>query len=390
MNKIKNKKVVVGMSGGVDSSVAAALIKKQGYSVIGVFLKFWQPPHAISCKISENSCCNMESLRKAREVAEILDIPFYVFDVSAKFKKEIVDYYIEEYKNGRTPNPCVKCNKLIKFGWLLDKARELGAEYVATGHYARLRREILNPKHKIINKSKISNNKFQTISLLNAKDAEKDQTYFLWQLSQEQLKHILFPIGDYKKSEIRKLAKKFKLPTAEKKDSQDVCFVPNNDNKKFLKYYLSHNKPGKIVNISGNMLGKHQGLYNFTIGQRHGLKNIQIKDKNNQFVPAYVIKIDSEKNQIVVGRKQDLYRQTLTASNTNWISPLYTLHLKPYTYFHCYAKIRYGSKLANVTVKLGKNKKIAIMFNIAQQAITPGQSVVFYYKNELIGGAIID
>jgi tRNA-specific 2-thiouridylase len=305
MLKNNNIKIVVGMSGGVDSSAAAALLKKQGFSVIGVFLKFWSPPRALAhadCKADfcrlpeENSCCNMESLRRAREVAEILDIPFYVFDVSAKFKKEIVDYYIEEYKNGRTPNPCVKCNKLIKFGWLLDKAKELGAEYVATGHYARTRTYANKQFSADLGGSR----------LLKAVDEKKDQTYFLWQLNQDQLQHILFPLGDYKKSEVRVLAKKFKLPVAEKKDSQDVCFVPNNDNKKFLKYFLPDNKPGKIVDGFGKVLGSHQGLYNYTIGQRHSLKNIQIKDKNNQFVPAYVVKIDSKNNQIVIGQEKDL------------------------------------------------------------------------------------
>ncbi len=402
MLKNNKKAVVVGMSGGVDSSVAAALLKQQGYFVIGVFLKFWSPPkaqicadkHTNSCRLSENSCCNMESLRQAREVANQLDIPFYVFDVSAKFKKEIVDYYLDEYKNGRTPNPCVKCNKLIKFGWLREKANQLGAEYVATGHYARVVSELKNQKSKI----KIIT---KNLKLLKARDRNKDQSYFLWQLSQNQLGHILFPIGDYKKSEIRQLAQKLHLSVASKKDSQDICFIPNNKNAEFLKYYLSKScKPGDIVDRSGTKLGQHRGLYCYTIGQRHDLNNIQIKDNNNRFVPAYVIKIDAKNNRIVVGAESDLYQKKLIASNINWINPTYPLFADPrladslrlttYGFIRCRAKIRYGSKAAECLLKLGKNKKIDIIFKDTQRAITSGQSIVFYKTKELIGGAIIE
>lgn len=371
-----NNKVVVGMSGGVDSSVAAALLKKQGYFVIGVFLKFWSSPKRICannntdlCGLSENSCCNMESLRQAREVTNQLDIPFYVFDVSAKFKKVIVNYYLNEYKNGRTPNPCVKCNKLIKFGWLMEKAKQLGAEYVATGHYARVAREI---------------------KLLKAKDAKKDQSYFLWQLSQNQLKHILFPIGDYKKPETRELARKFKFLVASKKDSQDVCFIPNNKNAEFLKHYLSKScQAGDIVDCSGKKLGRHRGLYCYTIGQRHNLDNIQIKGDNNQFVSAYVTRIDVKNNRVIVGAESDLYQKKLVAGNINWINSAYGLKLVADNYITCRAKIRYGAKATECLIKLGKNKKIDIIFKDTQRAITSGQSIVFYKNTELIGGAII-
>lgn len=397
---INKPKVVVGMSGGVDSSVAAALLKKQNYNVIGVFLKFWTDPFC-SGKSKENTCCNQEALLQARKVALMLDIPFYVLDVSKEFKKSVVDYYIDEYQNGRTPNPCVECNKFIKFGWLLDKAKELGAEFIATGHYTRIKSSEQNfssqttPKKRFafLGSHLVQKNSLPRFSLQNSKDTNKDQTYFLWQLNQEQLKHVLFPIGDYKKPEIRDLARKFKLPTAEKKESQGICFIPDRDNVGFLSRHIEKlAKPGKIVDVDGNILGKHKGLAYYTIGQRHGLEGIQLKVSGG-IPPAYVVKLNIEKNQLIVGEEKDLYQKELTAEKVNWIDPTINNQLST---INCEAKIRYGhpankcqvSSVKSIEGVIGQNK-IKVIFEKPQRAITPGQSIVFYKKDELIGGGII-
>ena len=363
--RTKNSRIVVAISGGVDSSVAAALLKKKNYDVVGIFLKFWSPyAKAASDKTTrrENICCNQEALFSARQVAAKLEIPFYVLDVSKEFKREVVDYYIREYENGRTPNPCVVCNKKIKFGWLMEKAKELGAKYLATGHYAR-----------------IKNNK-----LLKAKDKKKDQTYFLWQLSQDQLKHILFPIGDYTKQEVRALAKKFGLHVAEKRESQDICFIEKGKNNDFLAHYARKLlKPGKIVDSKGKLLGIHKGSVFYTLGQRHGLTGIQLKRQTGGFEPAYVIKLEPGKNRVIIGSKRDLYNNKLEVKNINLLS-------KWPTVLACQASIRYGHPAESCRItKLLNCRQIKVVFDKPQCAITPGQSIVFYKGNEVIGGGII-
>ncbi len=350
MKKNNNKtKVVVAISGGVDSSVAAVLLKRADFDVVGVFMKFWKEG-----KTGENRCCSTESEKLARLVAKKIDIPFYVINCEKEFKKEVVDYFLREYKKGNTPNPCVVCNKEIKFGFLIERALKIGADFIATGHYA------------IIKNGK----------LLKSRDKEKDQSYFLWQLNQKQLSRILFPVGGYTKTEIRKLAKKFRLPTAKTQESQEICFVPATIND-FLKKYLK-TKPGDIVDKKGNILGKHQGLYFYTIGQRKGLGVNQ--------GPYYVVGKALKKNILIVSKNEkDLLGKELIAKNVNWISGKQVkLPLK------IKAKIRYKHESADAVIKNFEKGKTKVIFAKPQKAITPGQSVVFYKNQELLGGAIID
>ena len=340
--KEKNKKVIIAMSGGIDSSVSAALLKRAGFDVIGVFMKFW----ADGPKSVINRCCTLESEKRARLVAQKLDIPFYVFNFKKEFKKKVVDYFLAGYRAGRTPNPCVACNKEIKFGLLFKKILSLNADYIATGHYARLRRG----------------------RLLRGKDKNKDQSYFLWKLNQKILKHTLFPVGDYTKTEVRKLAKKFNLPVLNIPESQEVCFIQTTT-ADFLKKYLKL-KPGKIINAKGAMIGKHQGLWFYTIGQRKGIGFSK--------GPFYVLDKDIKKNTLIVTKNEkDLYKKELIVKNVNWASEI-KFPLK------VMAKIRYRHKLASAVVD--KNK---VIFTKPQRAITPGQSVVFYKGQELLGGGVI-
>lgn len=349
------KKIVVAMSGGVDSSVAAALLKKQGFDVVGIFMKFWKDGQS-----SENRCCSVESEKLARLVAKEIGIPFYVLNVEKEFKKKVVDYFLKEYKKGNTPNPCVVCNKEIKFGFLIKKALSLGVDYIATGHYA----QIKNGR------------------LFKGKDDAKDQAYFLWQLNQNQLKHVLFPVGEYIKPEVRKLAKKFKLPTAETPESQEVCFIKNTTTD-FLKKYLKI-KSGKIIDKTGKVLGEHQGLWFYTIGQRKSLEVPQ--------GPWYVVNKDFKNNILIVSRDlKDLNRKELVASNINWINPQ-KLPL------NAEVKIRYKAEPVKAKIiSMGKNplaslsaSKLKVIFAKSQRAITPGQSVVFYKGKELLGGGVIE
>lgn len=327
------KRVVVAMSGGVDSSVAAALLKKQGFDVVGVFMKFLS---------KDNKCCSSDSERMARLVAKRLDIPFYVLNFEKEFKKKVIDYFIAEHRKGRTPNPCVVCNKEIKFGLLIKKALSLKADYIATGHYA-------------INDD----------GLFMAKDKNKDQSYFLWQLDKNILKRVLFPIGNYTKDEVRKLARKFKLATAEAKESQEICFV--NGLNTFLQRHLK-NKPGNFIDKKGNILGRHQGLWFYTIGQRKGINLSQ--------GPYYVISKNLKNNTITISKdKNDLLKNSLSLKNINWLSKKLPIRVK----------IRYRSDFAPATIT-GK----VLKFNKSQRAVTPGQSAVFYKGKELIGGGIID
>ena len=365
MDKIRRKnaqKVVVAMSGGVDSSVAAALLKGAGFDVMGIFMKFWAEPKK-SESAGFNRCCSLEAERRARKVAKILKIPFYVFNFEKEFKKKIVDYFLAEYKKGQTPNPCVTCNKEIKFGLLLEKALRLDADFVATGHYARLWQE--NPKSK---------NQNPKIRLLNANDKEKDQSYFLWQLNQKQLKHILFPAGDYTKSEVRNLAKKFKLPVLKARKSVEICFIQTTIND-FLARHLKQ-EPGKInyssPDVEQQIIGQHRGLWFYTIGQRKGI--------GLAGGPYYVLDKDLKKNLLIVTKKEkDLYKKELQVRNVNWISgnvPKLPLIVK--------AKIRYRHKAATAIISRRlKSKVYSLKFKVAQRAITPGQSVVFYSPAEV-------
>jgi tRNA-specific 2-thiouridylase len=379
MDKIRRKnaqKVIVAMSGGIDSSVAAALLKRAGFDIIGVFMKFWTEPEKNGLIGAWNKCCSPEAEKRARKVAKNLKIPFYVFNFEKEFKKRIVDYFLKGYKEGITPNPCVVCNKEIKFGLLLEKALALNADFVATGHYAR---KIQNPKGARQGGRAAGGLESEILKLYKGRDKEKDQSYFLWQLNQKRLRHILFPVGNYTKTQVKKLAKKFKLPvfiSREIPESQEICFIQTTIND-FLKRHLKL-KPGQIVDTKGKILGQHQGLAFYTIGQRKGIKL--------SGGPYYVLDKKLKKNLLIVTKNEkDLYKKELIVKKVNWISgkePKLPLRVK--------AKIRYRHQpaLAVITHSL-KSKVYSLRFNQPQRAITPGQSVVFYRGLELLGGGII-
>ncbi len=343
-------KVVVAMSGGVDSSVAAAFLKEQGHEVIGITMQVWPS------KKSFGGCCSLEAVNDAKRVADQLGIPHYTLNFRDVFKDKVIDNFIEEYKNGRTPNPCIRCNQFIKFDHLWRKARELGARFVATGHYAR----IVNFK------------------LLKGKDPKKDQAYVLYMMNQESLAHSLFPLGDLTKDEVRKMAKDLGLPVAEKEESQEICFVEDDDYGRFLKeVYPEAVKPGPILDRDGNILGMHGGIAFYTLGQRKGIGA-------HKGLPKYVIQIDREKNAIVIGGQEDTLGNEVAAGQVNYVSGE-----APSAPLDVTAKIRYNSPEAKaVLYPLGEGKA-KVEFKQPQRAITPGQSVVFYKGDEVIGGGII-
>lgn len=352
-NMRKLNKAVVAMSGGVDSSVAAVLLKRVNFNVIGVFMKL------------ADSSRFKEAERRAKKIAKILNIPFLSLDLRKEFKKRVIDYFLKEYKKGNTPNPCVACNKKIKFGLLLEKALALEADFVATGHYAK-KQKTENRKQKIEYK------------LLRAKDKNKDQSYFLWQLNQNQLKHILFPLGNYTKTQVKQMAKIWNLPVLEK-ESQEICFIPKSLDQ-FLESKLKAKK-GKILTLEDKTIGEHKGLASYTIGQRKG---IELPGG-----PFYVVAKDFKRNTLIVTsffNDKVLFGKSLLVKNVNWISPPPKfgggLKIK--------AQIRYGHKPVSATItKKIKEGKIELIFSKSQRAITPGQSVVFYQGQELLGGGII-
>jgi len=366
----KKKKVIVAMSGGVDSSIAAALLEKNGFEVIGAFMKFWRLPISLKNKEKiirhENKHRFLEAEERARAVAGALNIPFYVFDFSKEFKKEVVDYFLKEYQLGRTPNPCVVCNKEIKLGLLLKKLPFLDADYIATGHYVRL----ISQNLKKTSRNRSSN--FKIFKILKGKDKSKDQSYFLWRLNQRILSRVLFPLGEYKKEEVRKLAQKFKLPNYNAPESQEICFIQTTVNdflKKFIKF-----RPGKIIDDKKRVVGTHQGLWFYTIGQRKGIGISSNK-------PYYVLDKDVKRNLIIVTQdERKLFKRGLITKDINWI-------LKPLERFpfKLEVKIRYKNNPVSATI-IKENK---IIFDKPQRAVTPGQSVVFYKKQELLGGGII-
>ncbi len=348
------KTVVVAMSGGVDSSLTAALLKNQGYEVVGVTMQLE------SDNFHERSCCSSKEIEDAAAVAEKLGIKFHVVDFREDFKKNVINYFVAEYLNGKTPNPCVRCNKKIKFGKLFGFAESLKADFLATGHYARIVFE---------------DGRFK---LKKAKDFYKDQSYVLYNLTAEQLKKILFPLGEFSKNETRAMAEKLNLHVAHKKDSQDICFIPNNDYKNFLQNFAPSAdalQAGEIEDTSGKILGHHNGIANYTIGQRKGL-GISAE------CPLYVVKLDAENGKVIVGKSGEVFSKSLSVTNVHWI-------YKPDLSETLQAKIRYGFKTGECTITEFKNF-LKVEFLEKQRAVTPGQSIVFYDNDELIGGGIID
>jgi tRNA-specific 2-thiouridylase len=368
----RKSRVIVAMSGGVDSSVAAALLKKQGYEVIGIFMKLWSEEASRTDLIRENICCSAEAAAAARGVANKLGIPFYVINLRKEFKETVVDDYIREYEAGRTPNPCVICNRDIKGEILIRRVLGLEGDFLATGHYARLKMgEIKNQK---------SNIKHKKYYLYQGKDLNKDQTYFLWTLTQEKLSKMLFPVGDLIKPQVRTIAKKLELPTAERKESQGNCFIPDRDVCGFLRRHAKKlTKPGPIYDTQGHKLGLHAGLINYTIGQKERLGLGGPRS-------YYVVKLDSRKNVLIVGDEDDLYRKKLIVTNLNWINSE-TSHQKFLS--NIGGRIRYGHPIETCSVKILKNKA-EVTFENSQRAITPGQSIVFYERLKVLGGGVID
>lgn len=346
MASVKGKKVYIGMSGGVDSSVSAALLKKEGYEVIGVFIKVWQPDW-ITCTWKED---RLDAMR----VAAKLDIPFITLDLEKEYKEEVVDYMINEYKAGRTPNPDVMCNRSVKFGGFYNWAMKQGADFVATGHYARS----------------------ESGKLIAGNDKNKDQSYFLWTLTKEQIARTLFPVGNIEKPEVRKLAKKFDLPNADKKDSQGLCFIGKIDIKDFLSHYIE-SKKGNVLNEKGEIIGEHDGAFYFTIGERHGYT---ITNKTPNDKPYYVISKDIVNNTITVANEIKSNNRLATLSNINWNQgkALINKNLK--------ARSRYRASLQDIKF-INEN---TIEFAEPQATLSSGQSLVFYDGDICLGGGIID
>ena len=351
-----NERVVVAMSGGVDSSVAAALLVEQGYEVMGVTLQIW--PRFLSSG-AEGGCCSLDAVEDARRVCQMLGIPHYVFNLRDLFEKEVIGNFREEYLQGRTPNPCIVCNQRIKFGALLERSIALGAQKLATGHYARL--GVVNGRHV----------------LMKGKDPFKDQSYVLYQLTQRQLARLLFPLGELTKDDTRKKAQTLGLRTAEKPESQDICFIPDNDYRTFLRDYAPESlSPGPIVDTAGNLLGQHQGIAFYTIGQRKGLGL-------SAPVPMYVVDIRPESNTLVVGDEQAAYGRALLAEDVNFIA---IPHLDGP--MEGEAKVRYSLKPVPATISPAAEGVIT-EFPEPQRAITPGQSAVWYQGDVVVGGGII-
>lgn len=353
---MENKtKVIVGMSGGVDSSVTALILKNKGYEVIGVTLDIWQ-----DC----NSINRQNSINDAKKICDMLEIKHLVFDVKEEFRKRVIDPFAKEYMEAKTPNPCVRCNKYLKFEALLQKAKELNVNFIATGHYANIEKDEISGRYYI---KKSINDK-------------KDQSYVLFDLTQEQLSHIIMPLGEYSKEEIRKIAEENGFINANKKDSQDICFIENNDYASFIeKEYIYKSKIGNFVDLNGKKLGIHKGIVNYTVGQRRGL-GLSLK------YPMYVVKVDKEKNEVILGREEELLKYELICKNIN-LMKIENIDIP----IKVKAKIRYNAKEAEATIIKIEKDKIKVDFVLPQKGIAPGQAVVFYDDDKcIIGGGIIE
>jgi tRNA-specific 2-thiouridylase len=357
----EKKRIVVAMSGGVDSSVTAALLKAQGHDVIGVTMQLWDKGRQeAAAEEGFRPCCTLEDAMDAARVADRLGIDFHVLNLEDVFKSEVVDRFVAEYLHGLTPNPCVVCNERIKFGILLEKARELGADYLATGHYVRLER-----------------GDDGLMRLMKADDRKKDQSYFLYRLSQEVLQAAIFPLGSLSKPEVRKIADEYKLPVAKKAESQEICFVDNNDYVAFIeKRCETVHLCGSIVDRTGKVLGRHDGTHRYTIGQRRGLGIAAPR-------PLYVLATDPASGTVTVGFEEELYSSSLVAGSVTWQQP------PPAAEFNATCKIRYRQEPVSCRVSLLEGDRVRVDFPEPVKSVTPGQSVVFYDNDTVLGGGLI-
>ena len=362
------------MSGGVDSSTTAALLVERGYEVIGVMMRLWSEPPSLVLsgaanaaeQFASNRCCSPEAVADARGVAQRLGLPFYLLNFEDDFKTHVVNFFLDGYARGITPNPCLECNRAVKFGVLLEKARALGADYLATGHYARVRE---------------SNGKFE---LLRGIDPKKDQSYALSVLTQAQLSQALFPLGEYRKDETREIARRFGLRVSEKDESQDLCFIADGEYRNFLRRNIPNAlQPGDIVDTHGTVLARHEGLPLYTIGQRKGL-NVAVGE------PLYVLDLDTRRNAVVVGRRDELGKRELVAGRVNWIAGQ-----APRLPVRVSAKIRYRASEAAATITAVEpgseraGEQVRVTFDEPLRDITPGQAVVFYDEAVCLGGGVI-
>ena len=353
-------RVVIGMSGGVDSSVAAYLLKEAGYEVIGVTMQIWQDEDREK-EEEDGGCCGLSAVDDARRVADSLDIPYYVMNFKQPFKENVMDYFIAEYLAGRTPNPCIACNRYVKWESLLKRSLEIGADYIATGHYAQI--------------EKLPNGRY---TLKKSATVAKDQTYALYNLTQEQLSHTLMPVGAYTKDEIREIAEKINLPVANKPDSQEICFIPDDDYAGFIEANTDQKiVPGNFVNTKGEIIGQHKGITHYTIGQRKGL-NLSMGR------PVFVVEIRPETNEVVIGDNEEVFKKELLADRLNFMS-----REDFEDGMEVFAKIRYNHKGAVCKLYHEENDRVRCVFDEPQRAITPGQAVVFYEDDYVLGGGTI-
>lgn len=361
-------KVALAMSGGIDSSVSAYLLKKRGYAVTGFFMKFWSDPLCPAKK--ENSCCNKESLRSARKVADGLKIPFYAVDVRKFFKEAIVDDFIAQFEDYKTPNPCVRCNDLVKFGWFLRLAESLGFDKVATGHYCQIKKDRSGTYH-----------------LQRGVDPTKDQSYFLYRLNQDQLSRTIFPVGKYNKKQVWKIANDNEIRISSAKESQEICFIHDQDYRDFLARYLAKKyfKAGNIINIEGKVIGRHEGLLKYTVGQRKGIETKGLKNKSKK--PLYVLGFNVKTNELIVGKDKLVYQKEMRVESLSWTSD-WSKKLA-FSGKNIKVGIRYHHKTVSSKIKLENKHKLLVTFQKPQRAVTPGQSAVFYQNDEVLGGGFI-
>lgn len=365
----RKKRVVIALSGGVDSSAAAAILKAEGHEVIGISMQLYDHSKLESEGTRFDSCCSLREVDVARRAAQILDIPYYVLNFEKVFQEKVVDYFIKEYLEARTPNPCVKCNEDVKFKHLIVKARELNADYLATGHYA-----------KVVQKG----NDFQ---LHKAKDRKKDQSYFLFSVAKKELPFLLFPLGDLQKTEVREIARQAKLPNADKKESMEICFIPNNDYASFISKEVGPRNSGDIISKEGHKLGQHDGFFQYTVGQRRGL-GVSSPD------PLYVLNVDKTSKSVTVGKPEDLWATGLMAKEINWITLPSSDTIS--------VRIRYRHQEIESVLETGwqaslevgndrtRSTTLNINFSDRQRAVAPGQAAVFYEGDILLGGGWIE